>query len=184
MKRGYVNEKINRLLMLILLVILSSCFHGADPEHDIFKIEEDFWLQSSVNQNNYSLIWENDLNGASTVLHATIKNVRSNDEFIIAKRIYRGKQQGEFEIYEPKDTCYLTVEDNIYFKDKIWYHSNNDWNYPDSLNNKNPDGNTYYLIDLRKYDGTYESLKRYSFDNEYDFYAKLKLFGALDKIDF
>lgn len=173
------------ILIIVLSLLLSSCFFGGDPESDVVRIEEDFWLTSSVTEYNYCLLWTTEPKvGGVIIVNNKVDDIASNDEFIIVKQIPNRKTPIEFEIYAPEDTCYLTKNDSIYFKNEKWYHSNNEWNYPDSLKNKNIDGKLYFIIDIRKYNGSKKSFKTYSFDNEHEFYSKLESLNPLNKIDF
>ncbi len=78
-----------RLLYILLMFILVSCFHGTDVERETTIIQNDFWLTRSITDNNYALLWSTDslAIGGVTVISESIQEIESNEDFIIANQL-------------------------------------------------------------------------------------------------
>lgn len=94
------------LVTILMLVCMTSCFYGTDVENDVRKVSTDFWLKSSITENNYSLIWSEELEpkGGVVIISESIREIGNNSNFIIAKRF---RDNGKNNLY---DTIYYIID--------------------------------------------------------------------------
>ncbi len=73
----------------IILLALSSCFHGTDVEQEFIMIQHDFWLSRSVTDDNFTLLWNTDSipRGGLEVISEKVQEIKSNEDFIIANQL-------------------------------------------------------------------------------------------------
>jgi hypothetical protein len=192
------NTTMKKLILIGLSTLfLTGCFWGDEPT-SYKKLTKDFWLNWWADSTDQHILHStaDDGNGGSFVIKQTVFAVGFNDNFIIAKqhpdkqeeikgRLFnRDSVERTYQLSDPADTIWLSVEDSIYQKNGKWFHISNGWNPPDSL--KPYKKITYFhIIDIRQYKRkNWNSYKVYTFDNEAEFINKRHELGVPDDLIF
>lgn len=177
-----------KLIAIFFLLLLSSCYFGDNPSSNK-KIVKDFWLNWWENKTDKHILLSNVDNGSmgTIIIEATVAEVGFNDDFIIVKQHpnvarkiterlsnyhFDGKAQ---EIKDLADTIWLHDHDEVYEYNGKYFHKERfaiEF-LPDSLRPYKGITN-YFILDLRKYDKTFQNYELYKLKNEEEFFKKRK----------
>jgi hypothetical protein len=199
-----LKKNINRTLIIIISISISLFISCRDEHEEVNfkKITKDYYLAWINGESDQSIVRspeeEKNVNGAISVIDATVFAIGFNNDFLIAKqhpdketeiflRIFKyDENEGSYLLENPNDSLYLSDEDSVYQKNKKWYHISNGWSPNDSL--KPYKKITYYhIIDLRNYEvekNKPDEIKKYTFDNEKDFIIQRKKIGVPNNLRF
>ena len=176
------------LVILIIGFSFSSCL---DDSITARKVTKDYYLNWVYDNSDQILLRSSDEGKSGSIeISETVFAVGFNDNFIIAKqhpnleeeiskRLFGNHEKGgDYLLTNPADTIYLSKEDGIYEKNGKWYHITNGWNPPDSLKPYKKI-TFYHILDIRT-----KKAKKYSFDNESEFWAKRQNLGIPKNLNF
>lgn len=192
-----VVHHMKKLFLLLIYLTTSSCFYD-DPSFSRTLVKDlklEWWGENRNQTITLSMV-KGDF-GSLVIIPETVFAVGFNNDFVIAKsypnkekeiqdRIFRyDEQTGDYFLPEPKDTIFLSSDDEYYEKDGKWYHISNGWNPPIGLF-PYKDSIYFHILDLRNWnsDKKWNSDNQYRLNSEEEFIKKRKELNIPKNLDF